>query len=121
YPGQRFPAEVTRIDLASTNTANATTSGGQTGGTTGQANAVVNYEARLSVANTQGLLRPGMTATATIATESTGERLLVPNSALRFDPDAEEEAQGNVLNPQVGLGPQEQQATIGVGSRQRVH
>lgn len=116
YPARRFPAEVTRIDLASNNTANAAT--GQTGSQ--QGNAVVSYEARLAVANSDGLLRPGMTATATIATDSTGSRLLVPNGALRFDPEEEEETQ-NALNPQFGLDRAGPQASIGVGSRQRVH
>ncbi len=105
YPGRRFPAVVERVDQASTNTGNA----------------VVNYEARLAVSNGGGLLRPGMTAAATIATRSTGKRLLVPNSALRFQPDAEEKEAGGVLNPDIGLQQHEQQATIGVGSRQRVH
>lgn len=111
YPGRRFPAVVERVDQASTNTAAAA----------GTGNAVVNYEARLAVSNGGGLLRPGMTAAATIATRSTGKRLLVPNSALRFQPDAEEKEAGGVLNPDIGLQQHEQQATIGVGSRQRVH
>ncbi|MBU2033731.1 MAG: efflux RND transporter periplasmic adaptor subunit, partial [Alphaproteobacteria bacterium] len=78
-------------------------------------------DALLSVRNAQGLLRPGMTATATIATQSTGRRMLVPNSALRFRPDAEEEEGGGVLNPSIGLEQNEQRATIGVGSRQQVY
>ncbi|MGB7409379.1 MAG: efflux RND transporter periplasmic adaptor subunit [Pontixanthobacter sp.] len=115
YPGRQFPAVVERVDLASSNTAPEQGAAGTPG------NAVVSYEARLSVANSSGLLRPGMTATATIATESTGRQMLVPNSALRFEPDAEDEAEGGVLNPQIGLEEQEQRATIGVGSRQQVH
>ena len=116
YPGRRFPAAVERIDLASNNTATeASQQGAQQ-----QANAVVAYEARLSVANADGLLRPGMTATATIRTESTGTRLLVPNGALRFDPDAKEEAGGGGLEVNLGLERQGPQATIGVGSRQQV-
>jgi len=117
YPGRRFPATVERIDLASNNTADS--SSGQAAAA--QGNAVVNYEARLAVANAQGLLRPGMTATATIATDSTGKSLLVPNGALRFDPEAEQESEGGGLEPQIGLGRAEQKATIGVGSRQQVH
>ena len=117
YPGRRFPATVERVDLASSNTASEQAAGGATPG----GGAVVDYEARLSVANANGLLRPGMTATATIATASTGARMLVPNSALRFEPEAEEGESGGVLNPQIGLEEQEQRATIGVGSRQRVH
>jgi len=118
YPGRRFPAQVERIDLASNNTANATASGQSAA--QGQQNAVVSYEARLAVANADGLLRPGMTATATIATESTGTRLLVPNGALRFDPDKKEEG-GSALEVNIGLEREGPQATIGVGSRQRVH
>ena len=116
YPARRFPARVTRIDLGSNNTANAATSGQQA---QGQGNAVVSYEARLSVANPDGLLRPGMTATATIATESTGTRLLVPNGALRFDPNEEKEVAG-AFDENFGLEREGPQATIGVGSRQQV-
>jgi HlyD family secretion protein len=115
YPGRQFPARVQRVDLASTNIATAT----QTA-TAAQA-AVINYEARLTVANPQGLLRPGMTATANIATESTGEQMLVPNGALRFRPDDLPVAGGSSLDPQIGLQQKEQQATIGAGSRQTVH
>lgn len=52
--------------------------------TTGQT--VVTYQAVLSVDNTERLLRPGMTATATITTEERKGVLLVPNAALRFSP-----------------------------------
>jgi HlyD family secretion protein len=47
---------------------------------------VVTYETRLSVKNSDGLLRPGMTATATIAIEDLKNVLLLPNAALRFTP-----------------------------------
>jgi HlyD family secretion protein len=116
YPARRFPARVERIDLGSNNTANAAAQGQ----TQGQQNAVVSYEARLTVTNPDGLLRPGMTATATIRTESTGTRLLVPNGALRFDPDEEKEEE-SALDPNLGLDRTGPQATIGVGSRQQVH
>lgn len=118
YPGRRFPATLERIDLASSNTVQS-----QSGGSAASAGAggsVVSYEARLDVQNPDGLLRPGMTATATIATQNTGSALLVPNAALRFRPDAKEEGGGGVFQPQVGLEEQKQQATIGEGSRQQV-
>lgn len=118
WPGRRFPAEVIRIDLASGNIANETQQAA-TGATT--TDAVVSFEARLAVDNEAELLRPGMTATATIATRSTGAQLLVPNSALRFDPEAKSDAGGGALNPAIGLERDEQRASIGVGSRQRVH
>lgn len=47
---------------------------------------VVSYEAVLSVDNTALLLRPGMTATATVTTETRSNVVLVPNAALRFTP-----------------------------------
>jgi HlyD family secretion protein len=120
YPGRAFPANVERIDLASTNTATTAASG--TNAASAQGSSVVNYEARLAVANPNGLLRPGMTATATIATEKTSSGLLVPNGALRFNPEAAGNTpQGSGLNVQVGLAQQEQKATIGIGSKQQVY
>jgi HlyD family secretion protein len=113
YPGRRFPAAVERINLGSNNTATSTTAT--------QASQVVIYEARLSVANPEGLLRPGMTATANIATATTGLQMLVPNGALRFKPGAQGGAGGSALNPQIGLQEEEQKATIGVGSRQKLY
>ncbi|WEK48172.1 MAG: efflux RND transporter periplasmic adaptor subunit [Candidatus Andeanibacterium colombiense] len=115
YPGRRFPAQVERINLGSNNTATAAAA------TTTQASQVVVYEARLTVANPEGLLRPGMTATANIATATTGVQMLVPNGALRFKPGATGPGGGNALNPQIGLQQEEQKASIGVGSSQQIY
>lgn len=118
YPGRQFPAVVERVALASNNTATSTQTqqSGQQGAT------VINYEARLSVDNASGLLRPGMTATANIATESTGKRMLVPNGALRFEPETESETGGVELGgDDFGLDREEARATIGRGSRQTVY
>ena len=46
----------------------------------------MSYEAVLTVDNSEELLRPGMTATATIKTETRTNVMLVPNAALRFTP-----------------------------------
>lgn len=119
YPGRRFPAVVERIDLASTNTADTSATSSTTAST---GNSVVEYEARLAVANGEGLLRPGMTATASIATQSTGKRMLVPNGALRFEPEDETAAGGVSLGgDDFGLEREEVRASIGVGSKQTVH
>ena len=69
YPERAFPATVTKVHYAS-----KTVSG------------VVTYEAVMTVNNADGALRPGMTATATITTDTVSDALLVPNSALRFTP-----------------------------------
>jgi HlyD family secretion protein len=118
YPGRQFPANVERIALASNNTATSTQQQQQGQ----QGNAVVIYEARLTVDNPDGLLRPGMTATANIATASTGRRMLVPNGALRFEPETQEERGGVQMGGEnFGLERDEARATIGRGSRQTVH
>lgn len=56
---------------------------------------VVTYAAVLSVDNSDMLLRPGMTATATIVTRKLEKQLLVENRALRFEPPATKSAQGS--------------------------
>jgi HlyD family secretion protein len=69
YPARRYPATIRRVDFGSTKTDN-----------------VVTYVTTLDVDNTDLSLRPGMTASSTIvATERRGV-LLVPNTALRFNP-----------------------------------
>jgi HlyD family secretion protein len=47
----------------------------------------VTYETVLEVDNSELLLRPGMTATAQIVTTSISDAILVPNAALRFQPE----------------------------------
>jgi HlyD family secretion protein len=50
--------------------------------------AVVTYQATLTVENPERILKPGMTATATIVTSEEKDVLSVPNAALRFEPPA---------------------------------
>jgi HlyD family secretion protein len=71
YPQQQFTADITQVRYGA-----VTTDG------------VVTYQAVLSVANPDLLLRPGMTATAEIVVEKIADTLLVPNSALRYRPDS---------------------------------
>jgi HlyD family secretion protein len=84
YPNRTFPATVTRLDLG----ANATQLVNSAGTAATNTTNVVAYVAELSVSNPDGLLKPGMTATASIVTNSVKNALLVPNSALRFTPPA---------------------------------
>ena len=69
YPGRKYPAVITRVAFGSTTTDN-----------------VVTYVTYLDVDNTDLSLRPGMTATATITATQRDNVLLVPNTALRFEP-----------------------------------
>lgn len=49
-------------------------------------NNVVTYDAVVAVANPDGLLRPGMTATATFVVDQATDALVVPVKALRYRP-----------------------------------
>lgn len=69
YPSRKYPATITRVAYGSTITDN-----------------VVTYITYLDVDNADLSLRPGMTATATIAAVERQDVLLVPNTALRFTP-----------------------------------
>jgi HlyD family secretion protein len=85
FPGETFPATITRVDLGSNLSASSSSSSSATTSAT-TASQVVSYAATLSVANADQKLRPGMTATAEIVTKSKPGVLLVPNAALRFRP-----------------------------------
>lgn len=55
---------------------------------------VVTYEAELDVENREQMLRPGMTATASLVSEQLSDVLLVPSAALRFQPGKQEPPPG---------------------------
>lgn len=82
FPSRTFTAHITQVHYASSNTqsrSSTTASATSTG--------VVTYETVLEVDNSDLSLRPGMTATAQIVTTSVEDILLVPNAALRFQPE----------------------------------
>ncbi|WP_157219467.1 efflux RND transporter periplasmic adaptor subunit [Flavisphingomonas formosensis] len=117
YPGRVFGATVTRVDLG----ANATPQVNSAGTTVSSTSTVVAYTAVLSVANPDLLLKPGMTATATIHTAHRSGVLLVPNAALRFSPAPADVKGGSGLLP----GPPDRDkkvktANIGRGGQQQL-
>lgn len=71
YPERRYPATIARIAYGATLSENK-----------------VSYVAELEVDNTELTLRPGMTAVATVRVAERASALLVPNSALRYMPEA---------------------------------
>ena len=119
YPGRTFPALISRIDVGSSTAA--------TTGQQGNANTVVSYMADLAVQNPDFSLRPGMTATADIVTMQKCNVLLIPNSALRFNPNAPVATAPVGMPGTMPMGPNagrpriERQARIGRGSRQSVY
>lgn len=127
FPGETFPAKITRVDLGSnlSSQSSSTTSTTSAASTTGQ---VVSYAATLSVANPDLKLRPGMTATAEIVTLERPRALLIPDAALRFRPqDSDASASGGGLAGAFGPprrrrdGGAGKAATIGRGSQQTVY
>ncbi|MDI1245049.1 MAG: efflux RND transporter periplasmic adaptor subunit [Rhodoferax sp.] len=84
FPGRRFPAKITRVAYGSTITDN-----------------VVTYQTLLDVQNQDLSLRPGMTATSTITAVERKNVLQVPNTALRFSPQANggaAKSNGNIMS-----------------------
>ncbi|MCG6966929.1 MAG: efflux RND transporter periplasmic adaptor subunit [Chromatiaceae bacterium] len=71
FPDRRFEAQITQVRF-----------GAQ------EVDGVITYETLLKVDNADLLLRPGMTATAEIVVKRVDKALLVPNAALRFNPEA---------------------------------
>ncbi|MDX9900462.1 MAG: efflux RND transporter periplasmic adaptor subunit [Aliarcobacter sp.] len=61
-------------------------------------NGVVTYETVVVVNNEELLLRPGMTATAQINTKQSLDKLMIPNTALRFKPKIQLEQKSNTMN-----------------------
>ncbi|MET0365894.1 MAG: efflux RND transporter periplasmic adaptor subunit [Sphingobium sp.] len=90
FPGRTFPALISRVDVGSNLTvssASSSSSSSTTSTSSSTSGQVVSYAADLTVDNTKLDLRPGMTATADIVTSDKRDVLLVPNAALRFQPD----------------------------------
>jgi len=87
YPGRTFDAK-----LVSIHSAPKTVQG------------VVTYQGVLLVSNADGLLKPGMTATAQITAARVGNALLAPNSALRFVPPAQIAASASPAPSGTGAG-----------------
>lgn len=78
WPDRNFTASVTMVAYGSKVTNN-----------------VVTYDTELEVPNPDLSLRPGMTATADISVASSKDVLVVPNSALRFNPNKDTNAQAD--------------------------
>ncbi|TCM21722.1 HlyD family secretion protein [Novosphingobium sp. PhB165] len=128
FPGETFPAKITRVEIGSNQTVSSATSSSTTSttSTTGQ---VVSYAADLSVANEDFRLRPGMTATAEIVTSDKNGVLLIPNAALSFTPETSGSAKksGGGVTSAIGFRPPRRgqpaakSATVERGSRRTIY
>lgn len=82
FPNRNFTGEVQQIRLNPTNTQN-----------------VVTYNVRITVANPDQILLPGMTAYVNIGVQKREGVLLVPNAALRFKPSDPDKKAENAPKP----------------------
>jgi HlyD family secretion protein len=82
WPSRNYTAKVKKVAFGAVGT-------GTTPSTSATpSNTVVTYSTELEVANEDLSLRPGMTATVDIAIVDKKDILVVPNAALRFNPEA---------------------------------
>ena len=81
WPSRSYTAKVKKVAFGATGTGTPSTGAAATGG-------MVTYSTELEVANDDLSLRPGMTASVEIAIVDKSDIIVVPNSALRFDPVA---------------------------------
>ncbi|MBT2186135.1 efflux RND transporter periplasmic adaptor subunit [Sphingobium nicotianae] len=127
FPGQTFPATISRVDIGSNLSASSASSSSSTTSSSTTANQVVSYSADLTVDNARLTLRPGMTATADIVTSDKKNVLLVPNAALRFTPAATTSSQSGGITGALTIRPgrrgagAERTATLGRGATQTVY
>lgn len=82
WPARSYTAKVKKVAYGAVGTGTTAKEGSST------SNTAVTYSTELEVSNEDLSLRPGMTATVDIAIVDKKDILVVPNSALRFDPVA---------------------------------
>ncbi|WP_187399211.1 efflux RND transporter periplasmic adaptor subunit [Bradyrhizobium paxllaeri] len=89
FPDRSFPATIVSVNLGpKTTNSSATQGAAATPAASAAPTSVVTYTAVLNVSNTDGSLRPGMTALATIVINNKADVLLAPNAAFRYKPAA---------------------------------
>jgi len=83
WPRRKYTATVKKVAFGSANNQNTGSGSNNSAAATG----VVTYGTELDVPNDDLSLRPGMTATVDIGIVDKQDIVVVPNSALRFDPE----------------------------------
>ncbi|MEO7100463.1 MAG: efflux RND transporter periplasmic adaptor subunit [Luteolibacter sp.] len=84
WPSRSYTAKVKKVAFGAVGTGSTSS----TSNSSANSNTAVTYSTELEVTNEDLSLRPGMTATVDIAIVDKKDILVVPNSALRFDPVA---------------------------------
>jgi HlyD family secretion protein len=99
YPKKKFEGKVRQVRVQPTTASN-----------------VVNYTVVISADNKENLLLPGMTATVDFVIQRSSDVLLVPNSALRFQPTEKELTEARErMRSMMGPPPDSTRAGMGPG------
>lgn len=108
YPNDKFKAKVAKVNFAdssATSTSDSTTSTSN----------IISYEVTTFVDNAKLLLRPGMSATATIKTASVKDALIIPYQALLFNPnEVEKKSSGMAM---MGPPKRSKRSYSGIGNK----
>ncbi|MBR7118544.1 MAG: efflux RND transporter periplasmic adaptor subunit [Helicobacteraceae bacterium] len=86
YPNEEFNAKIAKVNYADSSSTSSSSSSSSSGTSSSSTN-IVSYEVTTYIKNDKLLLRPGMSATATIKTEVQKNALVVPYQALLFQPN----------------------------------
>jgi HlyD family secretion protein len=86
WPGRNYTAKVKKVAFGAVGT--GTTNNNSNNNAAATSGGIVSYSTELEVANDDLSLRPGMTAAVDIAIVDKEDILVVPNTALRFDPES---------------------------------
>lgn len=111
YPNEKFIAKVAKVNFADS----SSTSSSSDSSTSSN---IISYEVTTYVDNSQLLLRPGMSATATIKTAAVKNALIVPYQALLFTPSKTESKKSNGGGmPMMGPPKRDRRSYSGVGNK----
>lgn len=111
YPNEKFIAQVAKVNFADSSSTNSDSS---------STSNIISYEVTTYVDNAKLLLRPGMSATATIKTASVQNALIVPYQALLFSPNkTETKKSNNNAMPMMGGPPRRDKRSYssGIGNK----
>lgn len=86
YPNEVFKSKVAKVDFADTSSTSTNSNSNNSSSSSSSSTNIISYEVTTYVDNSKLLLRPGMSATATIKTAVAKNALVIPYQALLFKP-----------------------------------
>lgn len=113
YPNERFIAKVAKVNFADS----SSTSSSSSSSTSSTSSNIISYEVTTFVDNSKLLLRPGMSATATIKTAAVKNALIIPYQALLFTPDKVGKKSNSGTMSMMGPPKRDRRSYSGIGSK----